>query len=136
MDERIEHLKMIEAIIDRMSQNSVHLKGWAVALISVVGALSASGSDKKFMILAALPLVAFWFLDSYYLQLERKYRILYENVRQGVVNDFDMNLSNIKMDNEQAKKICFCKCLFSKTEAPFYLFIGAAVGLVALMLIL
>ena len=118
-----------------MSQNSVHLKGWAVALISVIGAICSSSSDRRFIVLVALPLITFWFLDSYYLQLERKYRILYENVRKGDVKNFDMNLSNTKIDSEQAKKICFCKCLFNRTEAPFHLFIGAVVVIVTVMLL-
>ena len=80
MENRIKHLEMIENIIERMGSNSFQLKGWAVALVSIVGALAAKETDRKFFLLAFIPLVAFWFIDSYYLQSERKYKHLYKIV--------------------------------------------------------
>ena len=41
---KIKHLEMIEAVIERMAKNSFQLKGWAMTLVAAVGALA---SQKK-----------------------------------------------------------------------------------------
>ena len=76
----------------------------------------------------------FWFLDTFYLQLERKFGVLYDNVRVKNETDFSMNIGEIVCDANQAKKLCYCNCLFSKTEAWFYIPIIAAVMAVAVIL--
>lgn len=128
MENKVKHLEMIESVIDRMGHNSFQLKGWAVTLMSIVGALSAKGSDKSFMLLGLIPLIAFWFLDSYYLQLERKYRVMFEQVRakDEADIDFDMNLKHVHYSEEDLKKVCFCNCMSSSTEVFFYIVIAIA----------
>lgn len=135
MENKVKHLEMVESVIDRMGHNSFQLKGWAVTLMSIVGALSAKGSDKSFMLLGLIPLIAFWFLDSFYLQLERKYRVMFEQVRAKDETDidFDMNLKHIHYSEEDLKKVCFCNCMFSSTEAIFYMVI--AIAFVAVMIV-
>ena len=137
-EKKMKHLEMIEGVIERMGNNSFQLKGWAVTLVALVGALSSQGSDKRFFLLAFIPLFAFWFLDAFYLQLERKYKILYKNVSEKTEDtiDFNMDTRNIVCTGKDAERICFCKCLFSKTEWSFYLIIAGAVGILALILIL
>lgn len=134
----MKHLEMIENVIERMGNNSFQLKGWAVTLTALVGALSSQGSDKRFFLIAFIPLLSFWFLDSFYLQMERKYKVLYKLVSDKGENDidFNMNTRNIRYTEEEAKRICFCACLFSETEWPFYIIIAGAVGVLALILIL
>ena len=75
MENKIKHLEMIENVIQRMAGNSFHLKGWAVTIVGIIGGFSANMCDKRFFVLAFVPLVMFWFLDAFYLQLERKYII-------------------------------------------------------------
>ena len=121
---KIHHLEMIEKIIDRMAQNSFKLKGWAVTLITIVGAFSYQCPEKwcSFIALGLMPLIVFWFLDSYYLQLERQYRVLYNLVtlKNDCEVDFCMDLNKSTYSFQEAQKICFMKCLFSKTELFFY----------------
>lgn len=138
MEKKIKHLEMIESVIERMSNNSFQLKGWAVALVTLVGTLSSKGADKRFFLLTFVPLLSFWFLDSFYLQSERKYTILYKNVAAKADDeiDFNMDTSSIICSSKDADNICFCKCLFSKTEAAFYLIIAGVVGALALVLII
>lgn len=121
----IKHLEMLQHAIDRMSQNSFSLKGWAMALVVAICALSSAGSEHRFAIIAFFPVIAFWFLDSYYLQIERKYRALYNHVRcKEKKADLSLEIANIK-----GKNTWYCKCLFSKTEVVFYgaIIIGVAV---------
>ena len=89
-EKKMKHLEMIEGVIDRMGSNSFQLKGWAVTLVALVGALSAQGSDKRFILIAFIPLIAFWFLDAYYLQMERKYEILYKCVSEKSESEIEL----------------------------------------------
>ena len=127
---------MIEAIIERMAENSFQLKGWSMTLIALVGAISAQGSDKRFILLAFIPILGFWILDSFYLQQERKYKQLYKNVAEQDESQIDFNLDADKATGtaEEMARLCFCKCLFSITELCFYPLI--AVALIILVIVL
>lgn len=127
MENKIEHLKMIESIIERMARNSFQLKGWAMTLVTLVGALSANDADKRFIILAFIPIVVFWLLDSFYLQQERKYEALYRETTAKNEKDtsFNLNTRLVKYTDDEAKRICFCRCIFSFCEVLFY---GALTG--------
>ena len=131
MDNKIKHLEMIEKVIERMTRNSFQLKGWTMTLVTVVGALGAKESDKRFMFLAFVPIIGFWVLDAYYLQQERKYRALYRCVCETEPSkiDFNMNTKLIKYTDEETKRICFLNCLISISVLAFY-------GIIAITLIL
>lgn len=136
MQNKIKHLEMIEHIIERMARNCFQLKGWAMTLVAAVGALAAKDSDKRFMILAFIPVLVFWLLDSFYLQQERRYKALYRETAEKEDSQIDFNLDTSKVlyRDEESKRICFCKCLFSFSELLFY---GALTGaMLALFLVL
>ena len=79
---KIEHLKMIEDIITRMANNSFLVKGWTVTLIAALLIFADAKNNICFIWIAIIPIIVFWYLDSFYLQLERKYRQLYSFVQQ------------------------------------------------------
>lgn len=79
-NEKIKHLEFIQDVIARMNQNSFQMKGWMVAIASTLLALYASTKNEAFALVAVFPTLVFWFLDSYYLQQERKFRGLYNDV--------------------------------------------------------
>ena len=122
MDKKISHLNMIQGIITRMGNNSFALKGWAVGIMIAVYAF-AGKSNVKAVIVTLMPLVVFWFIDTYYLMLERKYRCLYDDVRKKVEDkiDFNMNYNNVKIELKDIKNYGFFNILFSKSVLPFYL---------------
>jgi hypothetical protein len=117
---KLKHLEMIQGIINRMASNSFALKGWAVTLVAGIFALASKDADKKYFLVAYIPVIVFWFLDSYYLLQERLFRSLYGRVRKLPDDkiDFDMNTSK---DELKTEKNTFCSCLFSATEAGFYI---------------
>lgn len=117
-----DHLDMIQRVIDRMGNNSFLLKGWAVLVIVAIFTLAGESKDISCVLFTIVPLVVFWGLDSYYLQLERKYRKLYDWVRKrnNKKIDFNMNPNQVKLNIEDSKNICFVNCLISKTEFLFY----------------
>lgn len=135
-EKKIKHIEMIEAIIERMAKNSFQLKGWSMTLIAIVGAISTQGSDKRFILLAFIPIIGFWILDSFYLQQERKYKQLYKNViaKDEVQIDFCLDTNTATGTTEEMKRLCFCSCLFSITELCFYPII--AVALIILVVVL
>ena len=138
MESKIKHLEMIESIIERMGNNSFQLKGWAVALVAIVGGFASHGSDKRFFLIAVIPIIAFWFLDAFYLMMERRYKILYKNVAEKEVDqiDFQMDIRHASYTDEEKRDASYCRCLFSITEWLFYVSILIAVLILAWILIL
>lgn len=122
MEKKISHLNMIQSIITRMGNNSFALKGWAVGIMIAVYAF-AGNSNVKAVIVTLMPLIVFWFIDTYYLMLERKFRCLYNDVRIKDEKDIDfsMNPNDVKINLDEVKKYGFFSIFFSKSVLPFYL---------------
>lgn len=121
MDNKIKHLEFIQNIIVRMAKNSFSLKGWTVTLVSglfMVG--SIIGTNILVCLVVLLPIIVFWILDSYYLLQERRYRALYNKVKDMDENHIDFDL-NANQEQFKGGKNSMRNCLFSKTEIPFYL---------------
>lgn len=119
MDKKIKHLEMIQNIIARLGTNSFNLKGWAVTLAVGVIALINKDLNKSYMLIAYIPLVAFWLLGAYYLYLEKLYRELYKIVLSKKENeiDFDMNIGSIKVN----RFLLYFKSLKSPSQSILYL---------------
>lgn len=117
---QIEHLKMIQGIITRMASNSFSLKGWAVTLVAAIFALTWANISRNFLLIALIPIFAFWALDAYYLNLERKNRKLYDKVRKmdEAEIDFSMNSSLPELQDQTTR---YWFCFWSSTEKKFYL---------------
>lgn len=117
MDKKFKHLEMLQGIINRMAGNSFSLKGWAVTLVAGIFALSSKDADKMYFLVAYVPIIIFWGLDSYYLWQERLFRDLYGDVSVKDENsiDFKMDTSSYKEDEQ------YISCLISVTELWFYL---------------
>ena len=57
---REAHLAMIQGVVTRLGQNSFLLKGWSVLLVSALLALGAASSEELVLLVAFLPVLAFW----------------------------------------------------------------------------
>lgn len=127
MPNKIKHLEMIESIITRMANNSFKLKGWAVAVLSLVGTLLSMNQNKIWLLVLLVPILAFWAMDARYLQQERQFRVLYDYIREKDEKDIDFNM-NINQAKIAAgnKKLCYMNCFISWSESLFYIFIIAA----------
>lgn len=120
MDNKIQHLQMIQSVITRMASNSFSLKGWAVTLVAAIFALTWANISRNFLLIALIPIFAFWALDAYYLNLERKNRKLYDKVRKmdEAEIDFSMNSSLPELQDQTTR---YWSCFWSSTEKKFYL---------------
>ena len=93
-----------------------------MTLIVAICAFSAAGLERRFALVATAPIVVCWFLDSFYLQRERKYRELYDRAIKRDIPIFSMDISSIR-----EKKTGYFRCLFSITEWLFYVVCIAAI---------
>ena len=119
MENKLKHLEMVQSVINRMANNSFMLKGWAVTLVAGIFVLAGKDTDKLYFLVAYIPVIVFWGLDSYYLLQERLYRGLYEKVRLSEESEIDFSLIVTKEEfgNEKNK---FIFCVVSITELWFY----------------
>ena len=78
--EKLKHLEFIQNVTTRMNTNSFQIKSWMVTVVSAILVLYASTQKPLFIIVAIFPAVIFWFLDTYYLTQEKKFRGLYNDV--------------------------------------------------------
>ncbi|MGW8000871.1 hypothetical protein ACWEYI_09900 [Staphylococcus xylosus] len=99
-EDKIKHLEMIQSVINRIANHKPQYKGWYITLIIAINVLSTSKIIKEQICLIFIITLCFWIITSYYLYLERLYIKLYEDVRQSVKNDFDMNISDYKTFRE------------------------------------
>jgi len=91
----MKEAEIVQGIIKRKSNHSFLLKGWTVSLI--VATLILQGQKAHIMI-AFIPLLAFWFLDAHYLQRIRRYKALYKwDIENRLKTDdymFDININD------------------------------------------
>ncbi|SCK11746.1 hypothetical protein YW7DRAFT_00659 [Streptomyces sp. AmelKG-E11A] len=114
--DRIKHLEFIQAVVTRLGNNSFLLKGWAIALTAAILALSAGRFSWQIALSGIIPLLGFWFLDSYFLRQERLFRTLYEDARtpNSGVEMLSMNIG------PYLARVTLAKVAFSQTLVLFY----------------
>ena len=125
----IDHLKMIQAVINRMSQTSFIIKGWSITVVTAILMYSIV-SNRSFGLFALFPSLMFWGLDSYYLWQERLFRGLYEAVRSHSTSipEFSMNTKPCRSSTPN-----WFKTLFSRTELVFYISMLAFILIASLL---
>ena len=126
---RIRYLEAIQRVVDRLSNISFILKGWAVSLVAGLMALAASGSNQGFVLIAYIPIVVFWFLDAYFLMMERQYRDLFkENM------DLSKSLEYFSLARPTGNIVTYGKALFSITIFFTYVTLIGATLIVFLLI--
>ncbi len=132
---RIEHLKLIQAVITRLARNSFAVKSLAVAAsAALIAFTSATGTPLASVGGAAiLPL---WWLDASYLRNERLFRGLYDYIREGppaefgACHYFSMDVSVAEQRNEGMLKV-----VISRSILLVYLPLLVLIGLASLIAI-
>ena len=125
----LKEIEIVQDIIKRMAFNSFMIKGWTVTLVAVTLLLKGS---KYHVFVAYIPIIIFWFLDAYFLRLERLYRRLYNWIRENRLKTdkylFDMNYRRFENQEQSVLRI-----MFSKTLLLFY---GSLLGLTVIYTII
>ncbi|BDU86409.1 hypothetical protein [Clostridium perfringens] len=114
-----KEIDLIQACINRMSQNSFYLKGWMITLLGILLALKPSNIVLVNFALILIT-VAIWYLDSSYLRYEKQYREVYkwvitERVKGNIENLYDLDIK--RFDKKVDSRI---KIMFSGVLAIFY----------------
>jgi len=65
------HLTITQSVIQRMSTNSASCKAWCIGLVSAILVVVVDKTASNLATIALLPTALFFFLDSYYLALEK-----------------------------------------------------------------
>jgi hypothetical protein len=123
-----KHLEFVQSAVNRMAGNLFLLKGWSVTLTAALFALAAKDANKAYVLVAYFPLVIFWCLDSYFLSQERRFRALYDHVRQMNEADIDFSMDTRPFSADPHNS--WACALLSRTLVAYY---G---GLAAVMLFL
>lgn len=108
-----KHLEFAQSNIARMASASFAYKSWMIAIIAAVFAAYASSKEEELILVALIPLFAFWVLDGFHLATEKNFRKLYDKIRQEDARPFDMNPG-------QASASEWIAAAFSKTLLPLY----------------
>ena len=92
------YLQMMQDNITRMATNSANVKTWLVTIVAAFFAISCNIDDFDYWLLLAIaPICVFWYLDAYYLNIERGLR----NREQRFINI----CKGIYLDDEEASTL-------------------------------
>ncbi len=119
--EKIKHLEFIQNVITRMNTNSFQIKGWSIIIASALLGIYAPTRNHYFFLVAVFPTIMFWFLDAYYLNQERKFRGLYNDVSGVTDNPKEIKLFEMRPDLYTGEKYSYLSALFSITILKMYL---------------
>ena len=114
------YLQMIQASIDRMSTTSAVFKGFCATIIAGISAISFTEINKWVLLLAIAPVLSFFILDIYYLQLEKRFRALFNMVRTGL-HEVDFDLTPPKAKTLKCEEASIWYCIKSPSIFLFYL---------------
>ena len=107
MENKVEHLKMIQEIIGRMAKNSFSVKSWNLTLVSglIVYTLNENVTINHFAVISLVSaiVVVFCCLDAYYLMIEKSYRKYYSFVAAKKDGDIDFLMEFPPKDKENKK---------------------------------
>ena len=151
-----QYLQMMQENISRMASNSANCKTWAVTIAAGLLAIG-TGVEKLngWLFISILPILVFWYLDTFYLHLERgmrnrqkdfinKAKTLYnlsdnssvqeKQLAESEYKDALYKFAPIPSDKDVFHKglVSTVDRLFSKSTAPFY---GMLIAIVIIILI-
>lgn len=112
----LKEVDLIQNITKQMASNSFMIKGWTITL--VVATLLLKNDNNKVMI-AYIPLIVFWYLDSYFLRQERMYRKLYNWVIENRLKT-DEHLLNMNAYRFSSEVNSIGRIMISRTLLSFY----------------
>lgn len=111
-----------------MAGNLFLLKGWSITLIAALFALAAKDANRSYVLVAYFPLFIFWTLDGYFLSQERRFRALYDHVRERNEADVDFSMDTRPFNTDPRNT--WAGALLSRTLIIYY------AGLASVMLVL
>jgi hypothetical protein len=83
MEKEIIHkeLDLIQDVIKRMASNSFEVKKWLIGILTIIVVFKNEellGGNSQLILLLLVPVLSFWYLDSFFLSTEKHYREMYK----------------------------------------------------------
>jgi hypothetical protein len=104
-----KHLDHIQAVIARHNSNSFMIKGWTITICTAILAIAGTWKEPLLSLIALVPIIVFWVLDSFYLANERCFVSLYNAAINGyklkVKNEKLLKNKRVKTESEKGKFI-------------------------------
>ncbi len=131
------YLSILQGIINRMASNSAGSKTWCVGLVSAILVLIADKGRAEYVWISLVPITLFFFLDAYYLGMERRFRDIYNEfigkIHREIATVNDMFIVNPGKGVGMVLKSTF-RALFSISVWPFYFLLALTLVLVRAVL--
>lgn len=118
-EEQKQHLEFLQNSITRMNTNSFQIKGLMVTIIAALSAIYATNENYSYLVITLPVIIIFLFLDSYYLQNERKIREIYKNVA-GIKNEVQIVIYDFPLSQIKGNKCSYVESFFSFTTFGLY----------------
>jgi hypothetical protein len=131
------HINMLQGIINRMAANSANCKTWTITILAAMLVLVVEDkicSDKLWI--CYVPIGLFFFLDCFYLRLEKKFRNTQNDFVDKINNKEDITKDLFAIKTQETESFCqkiriagqnffyqlWCtiKAVFSFSTLPFY----------------
>ncbi len=130
-----KHLEINQNVIMRMGENSRSCKVWCVTLVAAILVLVARTGKADHALIALAPTVLFYFLDAYYLALERGFRQSYgtfvRRLHEGEVVASDLFAV---IPAGSIWRGTLWAMFWSFSVLPFYLVVGVTIALAWLLI--
>jgi hypothetical protein len=94
---RVKHLEMVQSLITRMAGYGASFKSYCITVVTAVIGFALTAHKPNIIWLALLPLLAFALADAQYLRVERRFRDVFNLVRQeswDQIPSFAINLEH------------------------------------------
>jgi hypothetical protein len=128
------HINILQNIINRMASNSANSKTWSITIISAIVILLIDKSKTNIFYIAYIPLLMFFFLDCFYLGLEKYFRKIYTEF----INSMETDKFNFKdvyklqgPDSLTEKIKCTFGGIWSFSTLPFYVILGFLIFIIS-----
>jgi len=120
------YLSILQDVIGRMGTNSAGCKTWCIALVSAIVVIISDKGNPNYAWATLIPIVLFFFLDAYYLGLERRFRERYDTfirkLHSGAADMADVFIVTLEPGLGKTLEATFKAC-FSISVWPFYGFL-------------
>ena len=117
------YINLLQENINRMSSNSASCKTWLISIITALLAIQTTIENMSDILpIAVIPTFLFYFLDSYYLGLEKRFIVIETNFINKIKMDEDCHEDLYSMNPQQVgtDKEYTWKGLKSYSTWPFY----------------
>src|SRR5690349_5128077 len=122
-DLRVKQLEIVQGIVGRVASNEANLKNYCITLTTAICGFAITLQRPLVTVSTIVPIIVFAFLDAQLLRVERRFRRLFDQLRQ---EDWQTPPS-FAIDLEYAPPIAYLTVLASWSILIFYIPLAIAV---------